>query len=365
MCTLVGTVYVMAKEISKEIRGYIKTRFKLGKPAKAIFDELCVAYGHRIVSYSTVTRWYKRFKSGIESVESAPRPGRPASAIVPQIIQKVQNILKKDARLTTRQIAKAVGISTGSAFKILKRDLKVRRIAARWIPHLLNEDQKRQRVSTARKLLKLYPKFSQRTFSNLVTGDETWVHYFQPTRKSSNKIWATKQASRPSVAKRILSVKKVMYAVFFNSRGETVQVAIPRGRTVTGKVYCDIVLKKLEKRLKKRRPVVGLSGMTLLHDNAPAHKSSIATQFLKHKGVSVLPHPPYSPDLAPCDFFLFPKLKKFLEGRRYHNRNAIGSAIFQYLKTIPKKDYQGAFQNWIKRLKLCIKVNGEYFEGMK
>ena len=71
----------MAKEISKEIRGYmyIKTRFKLGKPAKAIFDELCVAYGHRIVSYSTVTRWYKRFKMGLSQLKvHKVKKGQPA-----------------------------------------------------------------------------------------------------------------------------------------------------------------------------------------------------------------------------------------------------------------------------------------------
>ena len=96
------------------------------------------------------------------------------------------------------------------------------------------------------KIDNLYTKFNQRTLSNLMTVDETSVHYFQPTRKCTNKIWATKQAIRPSVAKRTLSVK-VMYAVFFNSRGENVQVAIPRGRTVTRKVYSGIVLKRLRK----------------------------------------------------------------------------------------------------------------------
>ncbi|XP_053373991.1 histone-lysine N-methyltransferase SETMAR-like [Mercenaria mercenaria] len=213
---------------------------------------------------------------------------------------------------------------------------EIQRIAARWTLYLLTEDQKKQRVSAAQKLLKLYPKFNQRTFSNFVTGDDTWVHYYQPVRKCSNTIWTTKQARRPSEAKRIISVKKVMYyAVFFNSRGKTVQVAIPRGRTVTGKVYCEV---------EKRRSVLGLLGMTLLHINAPALKSFIVTQFLKHKGVSVLPLPPYSPVLAPCDFFLFLNLKKLFDGRRYHDRNALGSAIFQYPQTLAKRDYEDAFQ---------------------
>ena len=73
--------------------------------------------------------------------------------------------------MTTRQVARTLSILTGSAFKILKKKLGVSRIAARWIPHLLTDGQKRDRVSIARKLLKKYPQFNQRTFSNIWTVD--------------------------------------------------------------------------------------------------------------------------------------------------------------------------------------------------
>ena len=85
ICALVFVLHAllcktMAKEISAEIRGYIKkTRFKLGISARAMFNEICSAYGHGTTSYSTVTRWIKRFKSGIETVDSASGRGRPAS----------------------------------------------------------------------------------------------------------------------------------------------------------------------------------------------------------------------------------------------------------------------------------------------
>ena len=81
--------------------------------------------------------------------------------------------------------------------------------------------------------------------------------------------------------------------------------------------------------------------------------------------MTVLPLPPYSPDLAPADFFLFPKLKRILSGRKYGSRNAVASAVYQCLKRIPKTDYENAFRKWLKRLKLCVSHNGEYFEGTK
>ena len=70
-------------------------------------------------------------------------------------------------------------------------------------------------------------------------------------------------------------------------------------------------------------------------------------------------------DLDPCDIFLFPRLQKHLAGRKYQTRKNLGSAIFQCLNSIPRKDYKNAFENWIKRLKLCVSHGGEYFVGLR
>ena len=175
-----------------QVRGYIKARLKLGIRAKDIFKEVCNIYGYNEVSYMTVTRWIRKFKSGQVSIKDGKKSGRPRSVIIPKNIRKIKEILNKDARYTTREIARLVGISSGSTFSILKKIIKVSRISARWKPHLLTPEQKRCRVSFAKKLLKMYPKYDCRQFSNVVTGDETWVHYFEPRRKINNKIWATK-----------------------------------------------------------------------------------------------------------------------------------------------------------------------------
>ena len=233
------------------------------------------------------------------------------------------------------------------------------------MPHLLTDKQKRQPVKVAKKLLQMFPKYDKKQFANVVTGDETWVHYFEPIRKVSNKIWATKHSKRPIIAKRSLSTKKVLYAIFFSGEGVAIKVPVKKGKSITGKYYKDVVLKKLKKYYQKRRPATGFKHVRLLHDNAPAHTSAIVMAFLKKEKVTVLPHPLYSPDLAPCDFFLFPKLKAFLAGRKYQSRQALGSAIHQYLITVPKSAYLDAFKNWIHLLKLCISSHGEYFEGMK
>ena len=74
--------------------------------------------------FSSVTRWCKKFKSGIDSIEDAPHARRPKTATLQKIVEKVTNLVATNARFTTRHIAKCIGISVGAAHTILKRDLK-------------------------------------------------------------------------------------------------------------------------------------------------------------------------------------------------------------------------------------------------
>ena len=88
--------------------------------------------------------------------------------------------------------------------------------------------------------------------------------------------------------------------------------------------------------------------------------------ILVSEKVKVLNHPPYSLDLSPYDFFLFPSPKKMLSGNKYTSRSSFGSAIYQCLhryQQIPK-DYLSVFRDWVKMLQKCVSVKGEYFEGL-
>ena len=87
------------------------------------------------------------------------------------------------------------------------------------------------------------------------------------------------------------------------------QIAVPKGRSVSDSSYKNVVLKKNANKNENSSLKTGLQHVHLLHGNAPAHKYSTVAQFLKSEKVKVLSRGPYSPDLAPCDFFLFRKLK--------------------------------------------------------
>ena len=83
---------------------------------------------------------------------------------------------------------------------------------------------------------------------------------------------------------------------------------VKKGKSITGKYYKDVVLKKQKKYYQKQRPATGFKHVRLLHDNAPAHTSAKVNEFFEERKSNCFASPPYSPDLAPCDFFLFPKL---------------------------------------------------------
>ena len=112
---------------------------------------------------------------------------------------------------------------------------------------------------------------------------------------------------------------------------------------------------------QKRRPHTGVHGIKLLHDNTPAHKSATVQEHLKESGID----DPYSPDLSPCDFWLFPKLKEMLAGHRFESRCGIGSVVYQCLQHIPKEDYRAAFRKWVDWCKMCVEADEAYFEGLR
>ena len=93
-------------------------------------------------------------------------------------------------------------------------------------------------------------------------------------------------------------------------------------------------------------------------DNAPVHNSILVTDYLTKMGIKTVPHPPYSPDLAPCDFCLFPKLT----GCRYETIEEMKEAVTKVVDTLTQEDFHGVFQKLLERYK-CIAAWGDYFEG--
>ena len=112
-----------------------------------------------------------------------------------------------------------------------------------------------------------------------------------------------------------------------------------------------------------RRELWETRSWLLYHANAPAHIALGIREFLAKNNIAVLEQPPYSPDLAPCDLFLFPKLKEVIKGTRFQDSEAIKTAVTKELRAIPELSFQECVESWQRRLEKCIRAQGHYLEG--
>ena len=98
---------------------------------------------------------------------------------------------------------------------------------------------------------------------------------------------------------------------------------------------------KFRKRFGRKKPALFKSGQWHFHqDNAPVHNSILLTDYLTKMGIKTVRHPPYSPDLAPCDFCLFPELR----GCCYERIEEMKEAVTKVINMLTREDFYGAFQ---------------------
>lgn len=148
---------------------------------------------------------------------------------------------------------------------------------------------------------------------------------------------------------------------FFDSKGIVHKEFVPPGQTVNQHFYLK-VLDRLRKRVIRVRPEIAKTWI-LHHDNAPCHRAFSVSRFLTSKNIAVLPQAPYSPDMSPCDFFLFPQTKLVVKGTHFESITDIQNAVTRVLQDIPVEAFQKCYESWKKRWNQCIVVGGEYFDG--
>ncbi|GFR61250.1 transposase [Elysia marginata] len=178
----------------------------------------------------------------------------------------------------------------------------MKKVFVRWIPHVLTVDQKRERVRCAVELLNIFEPLGLKRLSNIVPGDETWFPFVIIPPKRLNRMWVDGQGDRPVVLRPVFQSRKRMFTVFFNYSGQLVVDILHQDTTMTATYYVQKMLSQVKSAINEQQPKVSTSTTLLLHDSAGHHKERATTQPLRELGIQVLPHPAYSPNLAPCDF---------------------------------------------------------------
>jgi len=221
------------------------------------------------------------------------------------------------------------------------------------VPRHLTEEHKRNRQHICSSLSERYSPEGDNFLNRIITGDETWIHHYEPETKRQGLQW--KHTSSPS-SKKFKSqptAGKLLLTVFCNSQGPILEHYMEKGVTVTSVNYCNI-------RSKWRGSLT--QGVLLLHENARPHTAHLTINTIRQLNWEVLEHPAHSPDLAPSDFHLFGPLKNALRGRRFAADDEVKAAVHDWLCSQPQTFFSNGIKKLTDRWAKCMEKKGDYIE---
>ncbi len=321
------------------------------------------------MSRTQVQYWHKRFREGDghTPVTDLLRSGRPRSVRTPEAVQNVQAIVRADRRKSCTQMGEEAGVSKATVHRIVKQ-LGFKKKALKFVPRLLTDEQKRMRMRICAQNLKLLADIPN-LLDFVVTGDESSIPLYDPETKLSSMHWLTKEEPCPQKALHVQAHSSTMVTTFFDSAGLFLIEFLPKGETITAETYCE-TLKTLKERIRRKRPALWSKSRDgehwnfwLHHDNASSHTATDTLALIGLSDILMIGHPPYSPDLAPNDFFLYPTLKKFLRGIKHRNVEQLQESVRDKLKLITKEQFRGAMMEMPRRWTKCLNAQGDFFEG--
>ena len=244
--------------------------------------------------------------------------------------------MDKDRRVSIETISAQIDVSVGTVHTIIREELKIRKICVKLVPKVLRLDQKERRFHDSREMVELINS-DPAVLGALMTCDESWIYCYDQETKRQSSQWKHADSPRPKKVKQSKSNHKLLMILFFESTGMIYMHWVPTGQRVNKEYYVE-VLRKFRKRFLRKRPALFKSSQWHFHQD---NNSILVTDYLTKMGIKTAPQPPYSPDLAPCDFWLFPKLKEKLRGCRYETIEEMKEAVTKVIDTLTQEDFHG------------------------
>jgi len=361
---LLSSAHTLMCEMDRnEKRAVIKYLTFKGLSAVEISTELNSVLGDNAPSDATIYRWIAEFQRGRKSTEDEHRSGRPVDMCTDENVQRVNDMITTDRRLTVRYVAECLNLSYGTTHHVITDVLGYSKVCARWVPRMLTPENKQVRLTTSRDNLRQYNVDPAKFLRRYVTMDETWAHHFDPETKQQSKQWKHVASPPPVKFRKIASADKVLASVFWDSKGVLMIDYLERGKTVTGVYYAELI-HKLRSAIKEKRRGKLSDGVLLHHDNAPAHTSAVAVATVRECGFELLSHPPYSPDLAPSDYHVFRSLKDSLRGQRFGCDEEVIHATNDWFELQDEKFFVDGVKSLAHRWEKCVALEGNYVEKL-
>ncbi|PNF31454.1 hypothetical protein B7P43_G03413 [Cryptotermes secundus] len=244
-----------------------------------IHRHLLKVYGDNTVDVSTVRRWVVRFNSGESEVHDKPRPGRPCSAATPHNERRLDQLIRSDRRITTRELCTRLNIGCNALETMLgKQDY--RKVCSRWVPRVIKQDHKTHRMEVCQDLLHQFEAEGDKFLDSIVTEDETWCHHYEPESKRQSMEWRHPDSPRNKKFKTQPSAGKVMCTAFWDMRGVILLDFLEPGETVNSERY-KTTLTKLKARISRVRPEKQTT-FRLQQDNTRPHTSLAGLSYHIH-----------------------------------------------------------------------------------
>lgn len=329
------------------VRQHILSEYRLGHSAKQSFRNQCQIFGKDAVSYATCKRLFQKFREGDFSLEDLPRTGAPL--IVDR--EEILDYVAKTPTAGVRGISSATGSSKSTVQRVLY-EAGMKKKKATTTPHDLSPKQLKERVDVCNLLLS-----RERTtawISRIVTCDEKWISYDNP---GSTLQWVDYFAKPTPVPKRDIHAKKQMLSIWWDSQGVIYRELLPYGTTINAKLYSS-QLHRMAAQMKLLRP--GATNILLIQDNARPHTAKYTQTTLKKLNIETLPHPPYSPDISPSDYYLFRSMQHDLAGKKFNNQKELETDLDNYFQSKPASFYKDGIDELPDRWRRIIASNGVY-----
>ena len=289
------------REDNLQERYAMKFCFKLGKNARETYGMLQTAFRPSCMNWASVFEWHKRFKEGRESARDDERCGRSKEVRTPELIGQIKNFMDKDRCVSIETISAQFDISVGTIPTIIREEMKMWKICAKFVPRVLRKDQKERCCHDSREMVELINSDAA-VLDALVTCDESWIYCYDREIKRQSSQWKHAGCPRSKKARQSNSTHKLLMIPFFDSTGMIYMHWVPTGQTFNKEYYVE-VLREFRKRFRQKRLALFKSGQWhFQQDNAPVHNSIVVTDYLSKMGIKTVPQPPYSPDVGPCDF---------------------------------------------------------------
>ena len=317
---------------------------------------LCEALGSIAPGKSTVRKWFPEFGFGRSHFIDDTCCGQPVFAATQENAARVKELIREDAQITCKDLHDILGIGMSALNEILHHQLGIHKQCARWVPHQLTEEQKVGRVQWCFTIFEKYDSGRTNSAWNIVNGDETWMHQFDPEMKAQSSVWLFPGDTPPLKFKQSRSTSEQIVALHI-AKNRT-----HHNHSTGGKAHCD------HRLVCVLMPPPSAACCTYPMSKVQYHPSSWqcpCPHCCIHQGAPSQqgcpadvspPPPPYSRDLAPCDFFLFPHVNKQLRGTRYDSPQDAVWAFTRTTDSIDKVTWSEVWKSWFQRMAVASKL---------